>query len=138
MIRRPPRSTRTDTLFPYTTLFRSVGARDLHQLEGDRQLAGRRHMRPHAEVEPGIALAVDRDRLAALGDFIDPFGLVGLADRLEILDGLGGRPFLAGDRQVALDDLGHALLDLAEILRRETSGENTSELQSLMSIPNAE
>src|SRR3546814_14001671 len=30
MIRRPPRSTRTDTLFPYTTLFRSVGLqRDL-------------------------------------------------------------------------------------------------------------
>src|SRR3546814_15694695 len=27
MIRRPPRSTRTDTLFPYTTLFRSPGAR---------------------------------------------------------------------------------------------------------------
>src|SRR3546814_13136412 len=26
MIRRPPRSTRTDTLFPYTTLFRSVMA----------------------------------------------------------------------------------------------------------------
>src|SRR3546814_13579397 len=26
MIRRPPRSTRTDTLFPYTTLFRSVEA----------------------------------------------------------------------------------------------------------------
>src|SRR3546814_20262917 len=26
MIRRPPRSTRTDTLFPYTTLFRSQGA----------------------------------------------------------------------------------------------------------------
>src|SRR3546814_5576669 len=26
MIRRPPRSTRTDTLFPYTTLFRSVGS----------------------------------------------------------------------------------------------------------------
>src|SRR3546814_12117796 len=25
MIRRPPRSTRTNTLFPYTTLFRSVG-----------------------------------------------------------------------------------------------------------------
>src|SRR3546814_6064894 len=25
MIRRPPRSTRTDALFPYTTLFRSVG-----------------------------------------------------------------------------------------------------------------
>src|SRR3546814_575732 len=27
MIRRPPRSTRTDTLFPYTTLFRSVAKR---------------------------------------------------------------------------------------------------------------
>src|SRR3546814_10185218 len=31
MIRRPPRSTRTDTLFPYTTLFRSAG--------GDHQFA---------------------------------------------------------------------------------------------------
>src|SRR3546814_17842705 len=27
MIRRPPRSTRTDTLFPYTTLFRSLNQR---------------------------------------------------------------------------------------------------------------
>src|SRR3546814_14509003 len=26
MIRRPPRSTRTDTLFPYTTLFRSIAS----------------------------------------------------------------------------------------------------------------
>src|SRR3546814_4308048 len=33
MIRRPPRSTRTDTLFPYTTLFRSVDKRpDSHAL----------------------------------------------------------------------------------------------------------
>src|SRR3546814_1884935 len=28
MIRRPPRSTRTDTLFPYTTLFRSLAGKD--------------------------------------------------------------------------------------------------------------
>src|SRR3546814_5183791 len=28
MIRRPPRSTRTDTLFPYTTLFRSASTDD--------------------------------------------------------------------------------------------------------------
>src|SRR3546814_16581631 len=28
MIRRPPRSTRTDTLFPYTTLFRSANYHD--------------------------------------------------------------------------------------------------------------
>src|SRR3546814_10875477 len=31
MIRRPPRSTRTDTLFPYTTLFRSRGPRHIHR-----------------------------------------------------------------------------------------------------------
>src|SRR3546814_18705110 len=37
MIRRPPRSTRTDTLFPYTTLFRSAGL-----------AAGRRPFRPGA------------------------------------------------------------------------------------------
>src|SRR3546814_10488323 len=31
MRRRPPRSTRTDTLFPYTTLFRSPGAREAEE-----------------------------------------------------------------------------------------------------------
>src|SRR3546814_10044779 len=31
MIRRPPRSTRTDTLFPYTTLFRSEAGRKVYQ-----------------------------------------------------------------------------------------------------------
>src|SRR3546814_12204593 len=31
MIRRPPRSTRTDTLFPYTTLFRSKYGSDISQ-----------------------------------------------------------------------------------------------------------
>src|SRR3546814_291129 len=40
MIRRPPRSTRTDTLFPYTTLFRSedVGQHDA-LIAGDRHTA---------------------------------------------------------------------------------------------------
>src|SRR3546814_15206132 len=33
MIRRPPRSTRTDTLFPYTTLFRSLAIADQTWLE---------------------------------------------------------------------------------------------------------
>src|SRR3546814_8846305 len=33
MIRRPPRSTRTDTLFPYTTLFRSRTGAVLHFLD---------------------------------------------------------------------------------------------------------
>src|SRR3546814_13764598 len=35
MIRRPPRSTRTDTLFPYTTLFRSGALVDI-EVEVDR------------------------------------------------------------------------------------------------------
>src|SRR3546814_8776215 len=39
MIRRPPRSTRTDTLFPYTTLFRS-GPR-LHHLSEIAEITGR-------------------------------------------------------------------------------------------------
>src|SRR3546814_10855551 len=61
MIRRPPRSTRTDTLFPYTTLFRSSRRVDPRQLVSQRQELldravqpeGRRHFgrggrpRPH-------------------------------------------------------------------------------------------
>src|SRR3546814_17660576 len=35
MIRRPPRSTRTDTLFPYTTLFRSVVGADRYRNPDD-------------------------------------------------------------------------------------------------------
>src|SRR3546814_19838625 len=40
MIRRPPRSTRTDTLFPYTTLFRSGGR---NRTDADELLRGRSH-----------------------------------------------------------------------------------------------
>src|SRR3546814_8170351 len=42
MIRRPPRSTRTDTLFPYTTLFRSHGWHRQHTIDAepaDHQIA---------------------------------------------------------------------------------------------------
>src|SRR3546814_3279322 len=65
MIRRPPLSTRTDTLFPYTTLFRSVGrvsgrrasvALHVAQRDAGGSLVGR-------VGELGAALAVgDRDR----------------------------------------------------------------------------
>src|SRR6056297_3708887 len=50
MIRRPPRSTRTDTLFPYTTLFRSrlTIQRGLHACHGVRPL-GLHHHRPRAD-----------------------------------------------------------------------------------------
>src|SRR3546814_9564986 len=37
MIRRPPRSTRTDTLFPYTTLFRSKPVRDRNRYDTGRR-----------------------------------------------------------------------------------------------------
>src|SRR3546814_8790650 len=62
MIRRPPRSTRTDTLFPYTTLFRArAPAPRPAQLPahrgGDRRRPGRtvrpRRRRRHAGVPPG-------------------------------------------------------------------------------------
>src|SRR3546814_18556496 len=39
MIRRPPRSTRTDTLFPYTTLFRSAGVKILQIGEAEGETA---------------------------------------------------------------------------------------------------
>src|SRR3546814_11792873 len=44
MIRRPPRSTRTDTLFPYTTLFRSINRRPAPP--GAAPLEGTRNGRP--------------------------------------------------------------------------------------------
>src|SRR3546814_3868739 len=55
MIRRPPRSTRTDTLFPYTTLFRSgchaLGARPACQGDQrDAALAGGNRLRGMADV----------------------------------------------------------------------------------------
>src|SRR3546814_16407130 len=39
MIRRPPRSTRTDTLFPYTTLFRSCFALAVAMRRSEQRLA---------------------------------------------------------------------------------------------------
>src|SRR3546814_14601239 len=45
MIRRPPRSTRTDTLFPYTTLFRSAGMGQgvAHEVDAAALPAGAEH-----------------------------------------------------------------------------------------------
>src|SRR3546814_18827772 len=56
MIRRPPRSTRTDTLFPYTTLFRSFGdlRRDRSNDESqDQKGAGAEDELPLAGAPPG-------------------------------------------------------------------------------------
>src|SRR3546814_16934555 len=66
MIRRPPRSTRTDTLFPYTTLFRSrrywpaAGLVDTHRTYAscDRVRRGVQHWRFQiAEEIPSAGLA---------------------------------------------------------------------------------
>src|SRR3546814_10934530 len=76
MIRRPPRSTRTDTLFPYTTLFRSG--------EGFQKLAARiglavLHLLGHLDE---VGLAVDVVVPGTLADEVDEAGyLVILADR---------------------------------------------------------
>src|SRR3546814_5901254 len=60
MLRRPPRSTRTDTLFPYTTLFRSVVA-----LAGNMVAASGRQWRAlaaralhHRMPQPGMGIVV--------------------------------------------------------------------------------
>src|SRR3546814_5840981 len=64
MIRRPPRTTRTDTLFPYTTLFRS------EKLDREEDLRHReipRHVAQHDVVagEPGHRH--DHDQIADIG-----------------------------------------------------------------------
>src|SRR3546814_5679524 len=59
MIRRPPRSTRTDTLFPYTTLFRSLGrpcrARD--QWKARRRRGGAAGSRSRPSFRPAATAA---------------------------------------------------------------------------------
>src|SRR3546814_13407275 len=54
MIRRPPRSTRTDTLLPYTTPFRSTHERPRHPRRAARRHAGP----PHPQVQAAAAARV--------------------------------------------------------------------------------
>src|SRR3546814_19096084 len=72
MIRRPPRSTRTDTLFPYTTLFRSVAlaVEERPQGEADAEsrvamVAVRRIIARHAVIA-AVRLAVIPPVVAAV------------------------------------------------------------------------
>src|SRR3546814_15621572 len=58
MIRRPPRSTRTDTLFPYTTLFRSLGAAET----AEPAVASGRAPARRAGLQHGDAHAVPLDQ----------------------------------------------------------------------------
>src|SRR3546814_12329936 len=75
MIRRPPRSTRTDTLFPYTTLFRSLGRSAMAQRYAIADEAEARAYLAHPllgarYVECGSALQdlIGSDAVAVFGD----------------------------------------------------------------------
>src|SRR3546814_11653902 len=72
MIRRPPRSTRTDTLFPYTTLFRSGrdAAADIAARLERRVLTDLRDrdLGQHGEVGEGRAAHVMEDRLPLVAE----------------------------------------------------------------------
>src|SRR3546814_17923757 len=105
MIRRPPRSTRTDTLFPYTTLFRSRGVVDgVDHRVADRAGGG------NGFVVAAGRCALDRDTQVVIGVDVGVVGTdqhrctvgTGVADR----DGDGGavapghNQRAAGDRVV--------------------------------------
>src|SRR3546814_6174884 len=106
MIRRPPRSTRTDTLFPYTTLFRSLHDIRERRAGALQQRLEVRHGLPQLAVDAaGHELAVDDAHLAR-----DDQPIPGADDGRVGTDGLRHGTSLAGLR----------------------SEEHTSELQSLM------
>src|SRR3546814_1680276 len=110
MIRRPPSSTRTDTLFPYTTLFRSlVGGEPAHERK-----AVRMHPR-RGEAQDRVARChlVGGQHVAALDRTDAETGEVIVAVRIHPRH-FGG---LAADQRAS------------RLLRSE---EHTSELQSLM------
>src|SRR3546814_11698687 len=111
MIPRPPRSTRTDTLFPYTTLFRSVevGGLRLGHLDAIEQLPRDDVERQAAGVAVGIAEfeAVDGIVVEVRRDAADR-DIASLT--LVVLDADAGQP---------LDHLGHvAVGKLADLVAR--------------------
>src|SRR3546814_1430972 len=93
MMRRPPRSTRTDTLFPYTTRFRSIWQGSEFRIHG--------HVARVGDVPPAIiVLRVTRDSAAGSFPLLD-------AIMAAIVEGLsatvGDDPCPAGDRARAAD-----------------------------------
>src|SRR3546814_17499024 len=96
MIRRPPRSTRTDTLFPYTTLFRSLNE----------------VLQPHLLEQFQIGLQPVDVLLLGLQDVREEFARYVVADRLAVSDRLAqqwGRFHL--ELEVAFHDLLHVFAD---------------------------
>src|SRR3546814_10505757 len=116
MIRRPPGSTRTYTLFPYTTLFRS------HKDMLKRDVFGAvRHSRAR-RLNIGLGLRELRPIIAV----VDPKQYVASTDHLIVFD--LDRDHIACDLRC---QRGHVAADIGIVGRSE---EHTSELQSLMRI----
>src|SRR3546814_1528447 len=90
MIRRPPRSTRTDTLFPYTTLFRSIG-----EVSQDHCLADAEHPPLRRNM---LSFTV---KIEGLGEAL----LIAICPRDGFNHG-GIRSRITGQRGVAFDDFG--------------------------------
>src|SRR3546814_6202377 len=123
MIRRPPRSTRTDTLFPYTTLFRS----------GDPAGGGLvvRHQRAVVPEPPVPRLVVEQ--LLALGAGLGVAGRqrdVAPVDAAELGAGRVPRVVRVGEAHPAEPVVVGS--EAVEPVDRARSEEHTSELQSLM------
>src|SRR3546814_4784930 len=127
MVRRPPRSTRTDTLFPSTTLFRSVGrvlvGLHLHVVAAELRPAQR------AEREAAVVARVDqlvvhwwrRRQHAQPAEGIDALeGVQALRRDGQAADAVEA---VAADDEVAVDPLRRAVLDDGQI---SSSGEHTS------------
>src|SRR3546814_16215091 len=101
MLRRPPRSTRTDTLFPYTTLFRSI---DRHR-RGPRYVAIE-DRRAHATRAVTLHPAVRREREAGklLAEILDHV----VALELAVDEHVEPDPLLPADRAFGLLEIGRA------------------------------
>src|SRR3546814_17797726 len=69
MIRRPPRSTRTDTLFPYTTLFRAKHGHGAPQILFDRADIGDR-------LAVGFVIAMAHVAAEGIGAGLDQLGAI--------------------------------------------------------------
>src|SRR3546814_4925524 len=125
MRRRPPRSTRTDTLFPYTTLFRSDRRRVLARRP--RAVAERRRTGAagFGRDQPEERAATHRSRLLARRQTVLAHRRAARADR---------RRARAHGRGVITHRIGHRT-ERGRL--RPRSEEHTSELQSLMRIPYA-
>src|SRR3546814_12471623 len=71
MIRRPPSSTRTDTLFPYTTLFRSAPLPDLATADDlDRSARWGLAIRLGQRLSAGVAAPLKQSRLSLTAEAV--------------------------------------------------------------------